>query len=198
MSKVKCFVCKKIGHYAGQCPNRKKKKGGTAATAEEIDFQTQFQRECAFLVCCTSVETTPSIWYIDSGALSHMTGLREHFSDLKDTEVRIEISLGDARVVRVAGVGTVAFQRDGMPPISFTDVLYVPGMKNNLISVSTLQDRGLQVTSRGTEVLIHPQGSSLASGQLIGVRDGKLFRLLFHPLHALVASSDSSKQICEL
>ena len=25
MSKVKCFVCEKMGHYAGQCPNRKKK-----------------------------------------------------------------------------------------------------------------------------------------------------------------------------
>ena len=58
-------------------------------------------------------------------------------------------------MVRVAGVGTVAFQRDGMPPISFTDVLYVPGMKKNLISVSTLQDRGLEVTFTGTEVLIH-------------------------------------------
>jgi hypothetical protein len=84
-----------------------------------------------------------------------------------------------------------------MPPISFTDVLYVPGMKKNLISVSTLQDRGLEVTFRGTEVPIHPQGSSLASGQVIGVRDGKLFRLLFQPLHALAASSDS-RQICEL
>jgi hypothetical protein len=40
MRKVKCFVCKKFGHYAGQCPNRKKKKGGTAATVEEADFQT--------------------------------------------------------------------------------------------------------------------------------------------------------------
>jgi hypothetical protein len=54
MSKVKCFVCKKFGHYAGQCPNRKKNKGGTTATAEEVDFQTQFQRECAFHVCCSS------------------------------------------------------------------------------------------------------------------------------------------------
>jgi hypothetical protein len=80
----------------------------------------------------------PSIWYIDSGASSHMTRIREHFYDLRDNEVRIEISLGDERVVRVIGVGTVAFQRDGMPPISFTDVLYVPRMKKNLISVSTL------------------------------------------------------------
>jgi hypothetical protein len=34
MSKVKCFVCK-LGHYAGQCPNRKKKRGGTTTTTEE-------------------------------------------------------------------------------------------------------------------------------------------------------------------
>jgi hypothetical protein len=141
---------------------------------------------------------TPSILYIDSGASSHMTGIRENFSDLRDTEVRIEISLGDDRVFKVAGVGTVSFQRDSMPPISFTDVLYVPGMKKNLISVSTLQDRGLEVTFRGTEVLIHPRGSSLASGQLIGVREGKLFKSLFQPLHALAASSDSSRQLCEL
>ena len=25
MSKVKCFACQKMGHYAGQCPNKKKK-----------------------------------------------------------------------------------------------------------------------------------------------------------------------------
>jgi hypothetical protein len=92
-----------------------------------------------------------------------MTELREHFSNLIDTEVKIEISLGDDRVVRVVGVGTVVFQTDGMPPISFTEVLYVPGMNKNLISISTLQDRGLEVKFRGTEVLIHPRGSSLAS-----------------------------------
>jgi hypothetical protein len=54
------------------------------------------------------------------------------------------------------------------------------------------------VTFRGTEVLIHPQGSSVASRQVIGVRDGKLSRLLFQPLHALAASSGNNRQICEL
>jgi hypothetical protein len=142
MSKVKCFACKRMGHYARQCPNRKKRQGGTTTIAEEAEFQTQFERECAFLICCTSVETTPIIWYIDSGASSHMTGAREHFIDLRDTEVKMEIGLGDDTVVRVVGCGIVTFQRDGLPPISFRDVLYVPGLKKNLISVSTLQDRG--------------------------------------------------------
>jgi hypothetical protein len=85
-----------------------------------------------------------------------MTGVRDHFSDLRDTEVRIEISLGDDRVVRVVGIGTVTFRRDSLPPISFTNVVFVPRMKKNLISVSTLQNRGLEVTFKGTEVLIHP------------------------------------------
>jgi hypothetical protein len=127
-----------------------------------------------------------------------MTGLREHFSDLRDSEVRIEISLGDSRAFTVAGVSTVSFRRDGLPPISFTDVLYVPMMKKNLVSVSTLQDRGLEVTFRGTKVLIHPRGSPRASGQVIGVREGKLFRFFFQPLLALAVSSDNNKQLCEL
>jgi hypothetical protein len=198
MSKVKCFACKRMGHYVGQCPNRQKKRsGGTTATTYE-EFTTQFERECAFLICCTTIETTPSIWYIDSGASSHMTGVREHFTDLRDPEVKMEIALGDDTIVRVAGRGTMTFQRDTMPPISFRDVLYVPGLKKNLISVSTLQDRGLEVSFRGTKVLIHPKGSRLTSGKVIGVRDGKLYRLLFQPLHALATSRNNSSQLCEL
>jgi hypothetical protein len=53
------------------------------------------------------------------------------------------------------------------------------------------------VSFRGTEILIHPKGCRLTSGQVIGVRDGKLYKLLFHPLHALAVSSDNS-QLCEL
>jgi hypothetical protein len=96
-------------------------------------------------MCCSSVEYSPHIWYIDNGASSHIIGIREHFSNLRDTEVNIDISLGDNMIVIVAGIGTVSFRRENLPPISFTDVLFVPGMKNNLISVSTLQDRGFEV-----------------------------------------------------
>jgi hypothetical protein len=138
MSKAKCFACKRMGHYAGQCPNKKNRLGGTTTTTDEAQFEAQFERECAFLICCTLVETTPSIWYIDNEASSHMTGVREHFTNLRDPEVKMEISLVDDTIVRVAGCGTVTFQRETMPPISFRDVLYVPWLKKNLISVSTL------------------------------------------------------------
>jgi hypothetical protein len=57
----------------------------------------------------------------------------------------MDISLGDDSLVKVVGIGIVTFQRDDMPPISFMDALYVPGLKKNLILVSTLHDRGLEV-----------------------------------------------------
>jgi hypothetical protein len=76
-----------------------------------------------------------------------MTSVRDNFTKFRDTKVRMEISLGDDTIVRVVGHGIVTFQRDDLRPISFRDVLYILGLKKNLILVSTLQDRGLRCPS---------------------------------------------------
>jgi hypothetical protein len=90
------------------------------------------------IVCFSTVETPSSIWYIDSGASSHMYGVREHFTDLRYPEIKLEIVLGDKNLVKVVGHGTVYFQREFMPPLVFRDVLYVHGLKKNLISFSSI------------------------------------------------------------
>jgi hypothetical protein len=79
MSKVKCFVCHKFGHYAGQCPNKKKKQ--TVASAEVEEFSTKFDKEFSLIVCLSSRTTTPDTQYIDSGASHHMTAVHEHLTD---------------------------------------------------------------------------------------------------------------------
>ena len=43
MSKVKCFVFQKMGHYVGQRPNKKKKKQQTTATTKIDEYATQFE-----------------------------------------------------------------------------------------------------------------------------------------------------------
>jgi hypothetical protein len=46
MSTVRCFACGEMGHYAGQCPKKKKKQQDVSTTiAEEIEFSDQFARE---------------------------------------------------------------------------------------------------------------------------------------------------------
>ena len=54
MSTVKCFACHKMGHYAATCPNKKKKKQQTSASAEIDDFAARFQSE--FSLCIGHIE----------------------------------------------------------------------------------------------------------------------------------------------
>jgi hypothetical protein len=44
MSTVRCFSCGEMGHYAGQCPKKKKKQQDVSAvTAEEIEFMSSLR-----------------------------------------------------------------------------------------------------------------------------------------------------------
>jgi hypothetical protein len=117
MSKVKCFSCHKFGHYAGQCPNKKKKQ--TIASAEVEVFSTKFGKEFSLIACLSSRTTTLDTWYIDSGASHHMTAVCEHLIDLTQCG-DAEVVLGDDREVKVAGCGTVSFQRESLPPMTLT------------------------------------------------------------------------------
>ena len=53
MSKVKCFACHKIGHYASQCPNKKKgKKDAEVSTLAKVDdFAEKFEKEFSLMTC---------------------------------------------------------------------------------------------------------------------------------------------------
>jgi hypothetical protein len=175
MSKVKCFACHKFGHYAGQCPNKKKKQ--TAASAEVEEFSTKFDRKFSLIMCLSSRTTTSDTWYIDSGASRHMTTVREHLTDLTQCG-DAEVVLGDDREVKVVGCGTVSFRRESLPPMTLTGILYVPGLKKNLVLVSTIEEKGYEVLFRDGQVLLFPRGSSITSAKVIGTRDERLYKFL--------------------
>jgi hypothetical protein len=132
----------------------------TAASAEVEDFSTKFDKEFSLIVCLSSRTTTPDTWYIDSGASFHMTVVHEHLKDLTQCG-DVEVVLGYDREVKVAGCGTVSFRRESLPPMTLTEVLYVPGLKKNLVSVSTIEEKGYEVLFRDGQVLLFPIGSSI-------------------------------------
>jgi hypothetical protein len=56
----------------------------------------------------------------------------------------------------VKGVGSSSFQLDSDIPLQLSEVLYVPGMKRNLVFVSALEDKGYKfIFSKGKVLAWH-------------------------------------------
>ena len=45
----------------------------------------------------------------------HTSRVKEVFSEITERDISVEVELGDDRVVRAVGRGTVAFQRESRP-----------------------------------------------------------------------------------
>jgi hypothetical protein len=60
-------------------------------------------------------------------------------------------------------VGTFTFQLASDIPLQLSEVLYVPGMKRNLVSVSALEDKGYKVTFSEGKVLAWHKNSRMNS-----------------------------------
>ena len=85
-------------------------------------------------------------WYLDSGASQHMTGdtnLFKTFEKLTDGEK--EIKFANKGVLPVSGVGTIEIRcttPTGEQINTLREVMYVPGVAENLFSVSRATELG--------------------------------------------------------
>jgi len=161
-------------------PTRRVRRNKELVVSADVDdFAAMFDSECALVVILATHVTSSHAWFIDSGASCHMTGVREHFTNLLEDEIDLEVVLGDNSKIKAAGMGTISFQRESPPPLRVTNVLYVVGLKKSLILVSSLEDKGYEVLFRKGQVLIYSRGSSIEFTHLIGARSGRLYRLMF-------------------
>jgi hypothetical protein len=75
------------------------------------------------------------------------------------------------------------------------DVLYVPGLTKNLLSISTLDKKGFKVSFIDGEVLMWPKGKTIEDAIVIGTKEGGLYKLKGHSEAALTHSIENP---CEL
>uniref|UniRef100_A0A3Q7J7D3 Uncharacterized protein n=1 Tax=Solanum lycopersicum TaxID=4081 RepID=A0A3Q7J7D3_SOLLC len=104
------------------------------------------------------------VWFVDSGCSNHMCGERGTFSSL-DTSFTHNVKLGNNHKLMVGGKGVVKIMLKGINYV-INDVYYIPELKNNLVSVGQLQERGLDVLFKGgdrnTCNIFHPSRGKIA------------------------------------
>ncbi|GAV57823.1 hypothetical protein CFOL_v3_01359 [Cephalotus follicularis] len=101
---------------------------------------------------CFATSSSIEICLIDSGCTSHMTYDQELFRELDKAAIS-KVRIGNGAYLTVKGKGTVAIEgHTGLKLIS--NVLYVPEINQNLLSVGQLLEKGYRVLFEDNHCLI--------------------------------------------
>jgi hypothetical protein len=126
------------------------------------------------------------MWLVDSGASRHMTGDRRNLSSMKDKETPHRVELGDNNSYAVKGTVQATIKMESSNSIHLSNVLYVLGLKKNLVSISCLEVKGDRVASVDGKVLVWSKDSKIENTRVIETREGRLYKLLGQNTQALV------------
>ena len=74
-----------------------------------------------------------------------MTSFKESFEKLSEHNSPHKVKLGDDYQYPIKGSGESSYKLDFGKPLKMKDVLFVPGLKKNLISISVLDAKGMRV-----------------------------------------------------
>ena len=189
---VKCFHCGKPGHIRRNCPHldqeekkpkqfaRRKDGRHKANKASRTDHESDSENDLLVVGSMYTLQasTFPEKWIVDSGATCHMCCDRMAFEKLQPLDQPLKVSLGDGRQLNAVGEGVILL-RTRLPNGKFKkcklwDVLYIPALAYNLLSVSKAAEKGNTATFSDNECQILN-----ADHQMIakGVRCGNLYYL---------------------
>ena len=70
--------------------------------------------------------------------------------------------------------------------MTMKEVLFVPRLKKNLLSISALDAKGMKVAFIDGQVIMWPKGKTTDDAVVIGEQEGGLYKLKGHPEQALV------------
>jgi hypothetical protein len=205
LSKVKCFNCNKLGHYARDCrnpPSQQKRKGRFQASVatEEAKPQEEPQRRQTraatkeqeqqkeyYLISALSGTITKSeeIWLIDSGASKHMTGFKQNLANYQDKKFNVKVELGDDGTYEIKGYGSASFQLQSGNIFHIDEILYVPGLKKNLISVAVLESKGYSIAFIRGKALMWSSNEDISTAMTIGTRESGLYKISGQVVQAL-------------
>ncbi|GAU46479.1 hypothetical protein TSUD_177070 [Trifolium subterraneum] len=144
-STIQCYNCDKYGHYASECKAPKKKKGQNSEEEANVAQDASTSEDYVSFMLTTTDEAAESmIWYFNTGCSNHVTRNKSILTDFNKC-LNTKIKLANGNFIAAEGMRNVVIQRSNGKKAVIENVLYVPGMKCNLMSVGQLLEKGFKV-----------------------------------------------------
>jgi hypothetical protein len=165
------------GHYAEKSSNQYLR---LFIASDDIDEPMNFDsRDLRLFVSNVSLSAKIDdidAWFVDPRASVHMTCNKNWYANFKETHNGASIYLGDDRAHHIKGYGDIHVTLSNGIVCHIRNVVYVPGIKKNLISVSTITDQNLKVEFFKNYCIVK---DLLDHFQIVatGVRAGGLYKL---------------------
>jgi transposase InsO family protein len=181
---LNCSHCFKTGHTAEKCwslhgrPGKKSAPSAKPATAKANVAHVETASVAIIEDAHTSVTSqagSRQSWLWDSGASASMTPDMSLLHDIRPLKQPTRVRLGDGRFIEAAGQGDLhsRIDIDGRElDLFFPDVLYVPGLGQNLLSSYVILNNGYHIRGNRNGFLVEQESSG--APLLIGQTQGKL------------------------
>lgn len=194
---IKCYHCGKIGHIKRNCYVYQNEKSSNFKlnsanvsnnyrnrTKGSSDGQSEFDRsECAGFVAqhvlaVNNNNVNNALWIIDSGATCHMCNNINLLTDVVKLDEIQRVALGNDSIVHSSAKGTVFLNMllpdNRVQPAYIREVLYVPNLSYNLLSISKTTSFGNYSSFTDSQCKIYDLQSNLIG---LGKKIGNLYYL---------------------
>ena len=171
-----CYNCQNYGHIKKNCPQLKadsskptpKKQGKAKACTCNARLDEGSDDDVAFIAQhALSTSTKAGGWIVDSGATAHMCNDRKLFKGFTCSSEPVSVTLGDGHALESTGVGDVKLEmkmsNGKTQTCTLVNVLCVPGLAYNLLSVSKASEAGMTAVFSNTECQIKTAGHKVVA-----------------------------------
>ena len=128
-------------------------------------------------------------WYLDSGCSSHMSGRKDCFVNIKPS-MKNMVKFANDNTLAAEGVGDVLIMRKDGNRSVISNVLYIPGMKSNLLSIGKLVEKNYKVSIKDKMMrVLNSNGRLILMAQMSHNRTFKIeLNVMEHKCLAIAAN----------